>query len=102
MFLTVSLHLIQDFNGRNLLNFCETADYKKYARSLLKLLFTPAEMSESILFDNPAYTRSGEDVSVERYKTSLLMFSKLLSRLLLKDTTQMEVDVMHPRYKSES
>ena len=97
MFLRVSLHLIQDFNGRNLLNFCETADYKKYARSLLKLLFTPAEMSESILFDNPAYTRSGLDPA----RMSLWKGIRILSRFLFKGIPQMEVVAMHPRVKSE-
>lgn len=53
----------QDYNGTNLVNLHDTGDYKKYARSLLKFLFTPAEMSDSVLFENPNYARSGLDKS---------------------------------------
>ena len=53
----------QDFNGQNLLPVAKTADYKKYARTVMKILFTHDELSNSILISNPNYTRPDLDHS---------------------------------------
>ena len=53
----------QDFNDHNLLNVAKTADYKKYARKLIRILFTHDELSNSTLISNPNYTRPGLDHS---------------------------------------
>ncbi|CAF3343614.1 unnamed protein product [Rotaria socialis] len=45
------------FRGINLLTASKATDYKKYTRTILKLLFSSKELSESILISNPLYTR---------------------------------------------
>ncbi|CAF3364918.1 unnamed protein product [Rotaria sp. Silwood2] len=49
------------FNGINLLNVAKAADYKKYARTILQILFTVDELSDSVLIANPIYTKPGLD-----------------------------------------
>lgn len=43
------------------MSIAKAADYKKYARTILKILFTPSELSDSILIANPLYARPGLD-----------------------------------------
>ena len=38
-----------------------TGDCGRYSRQIMKILFTPDELSESILFYNPTYAKSGLD-----------------------------------------
>ncbi len=52
---------LKDFNGINLLTVSKSADYKKYARTIMKLLFSTDELANSILISNPIYARRGLD-----------------------------------------
>ncbi|CAF1361037.1 unnamed protein product, partial [Didymodactylos carnosus] len=50
-----------DYNGQNLLDIYARGDHTKYAREILKILFTNAEMSRSILMPNPIFSKPGLD-----------------------------------------
>ncbi|CAF4449379.1 unnamed protein product [Rotaria socialis] len=52
---------VVEFNGTNLLDVAKSADYKKYARTILKLIFSPGELSNSVLISNRIYARPGLD-----------------------------------------
>ncbi len=55
--------MLQEYNGINLLTVSKASDYKKYARTILRTLFTPDELSNSILIANPIYARPGLDTN---------------------------------------
>ncbi|CAF2070620.1 unnamed protein product, partial [Rotaria magnacalcarata] len=51
-----------EYNDQNLLSIYDASDHERFARKIMKVLFTPAKMSESILSVNPVYTtKSGLD-----------------------------------------
>ena len=52
----------QEYKGKNLLDIHDYGDHTRFARQLLKLLFTPAELSQSILYANTTYAKPGLDV----------------------------------------
>ncbi|CAF2139535.1 unnamed protein product [Rotaria magnacalcarata] len=52
---------IVSFNNQNLLDTYDSGSPGQFARSILKKLFTPAEMCESILYPNDNYTKPGLD-----------------------------------------
>ncbi|CAF4397832.1 unnamed protein product, partial [Didymodactylos carnosus] len=59
-FICLSLFL-HDYNGQNLLDIYARGDHTKYAREILKILFTNAEMSRSSLMPNPIFSKPGLD-----------------------------------------
>ena len=52
---------MQEYNGKNLLAIYDAGNCGRFARQTLKILFTSAELSESILFGSPAYAKPGLD-----------------------------------------
>ena len=69
-----SLYL-KEHDGQNLLDIHDAGDYARFARTLLKNLFTPAELSESILYSNPAYAKPGLDpIRMKKFKGKSLVF----------------------------
>ncbi|CAF3907306.1 unnamed protein product [Rotaria magnacalcarata] len=52
---------IVSFNNQNLLDTYDSGSPGQFARSILKKLFTPAEMCESILYPNDNYAKPGLD-----------------------------------------
>ncbi|CAF1506358.1 unnamed protein product, partial [Didymodactylos carnosus] len=54
-----------DYNGQNLLDIYARGDHTKYAREILKILFTNAEMSRSILMPNPIFSKPGLDPGLD-------------------------------------
>ena len=56
-----SLSYVKDYKGQNLLAVYDKDDPGRFARAIMKILFTSAEMSQSILYANPAYAKPGLD-----------------------------------------
>ncbi|CAF4480089.1 unnamed protein product, partial [Rotaria sp. Silwood2] len=52
---------IVEYNGQNLLDIHDAGDCGRFARTVLKNLFTSAEMSRSILYSYSIYTKPGLD-----------------------------------------
>ncbi|CAF1147892.1 unnamed protein product [Adineta ricciae] len=93
---------VVDFNGLNLITVSRATDYKKFARSLLKTLFSRAELANSILFSNQIYSRPGLDPSrmalwaeavCARFRIDPLHFDEFLRNCLRRTLAQMLCDV---------
>ncbi|CAM4966127.1 unnamed protein product [Rotaria socialis] len=97
------------FRGLNLLTIAQTANSKKYARIILKTLFTSDELSDSILFANPNYTRPGldpkrmatfTDAICARFKIDPDYFTEFFRTCLRRTLPQTICDVRRTRRRS--
>ncbi|CAF4564450.1 unnamed protein product, partial [Rotaria sp. Silwood2] len=52
---------IVEYNGQTLLDIHDAGDCGRFARTVLKNLFTPAEMSRSVLYSNSVYAKPSLD-----------------------------------------
>ena len=57
----ICLSYVKEHNGKNLLDIYDAGDYGRYARKVMKILFSPAEMSDSILYANSTFAKPGLD-----------------------------------------
>ncbi|CAF3473301.1 unnamed protein product [Rotaria sp. Silwood2] len=94
------------FNGINLLNVAKAADYKKYARTILQMLFTVDELSDSILIVNPIYNKPGldstrmakwTDAVSARFKIDPVRFDDFFRTCLRRTLPQMLCDTRRKR-----
>ncbi|CAF4387313.1 unnamed protein product [Rotaria sp. Silwood2] len=94
------------FNGINLLNVAKAADYKKYARTILQILFTVDELSDSVLIANPIYTKPGLDPTKmakwteavsSRFKIDPMRFDDFFRTCLRRTLAQMLCDTRRKR-----
>jgi len=66
---------MKPYKGINLLDIHDSGDCGRYARQVMKILFTPAEMSESIHYANSTYAKPGLDPKRMRiFKSRSLIF----------------------------
>ncbi|CAF2847724.1 unnamed protein product [Rotaria sp. Silwood2] len=91
------------YKGINLLDIHDSGDCGRYARRVMKILFTPAEMSESILYANPTYAKPGLDPKhavCARFNINPLHWDEFFSTCLHRSLTQILCDVYRD-YKHE-
>ncbi|CAF3883212.1 unnamed protein product [Rotaria magnacalcarata] len=50
---------VVEYNNQNLLSIYNAGDHGRYARRIMKILFTLEKMSQSILYANPTYAKPG-------------------------------------------
>ncbi|CAM4758682.1 unnamed protein product [Rotaria magnacalcarata] len=89
-------------NGQNLLDIYDAGDHGRYARKVMKILFTPVEMSESILYANSTYSKPGldpnrmqkfKDAVSARFRISDSHWDEFFNLCLHRSLTQMLCDV---------
>ncbi|CAF1001056.1 unnamed protein product [Rotaria sordida] len=90
------------YKGKNLLDIYDGGDCGAFARQVMKILFTPAEMSESILYANPTYAKPGLDPVLmrkfkeavrARFRISESHWHEFFTLCLRRTLTQMLCDV---------
>ncbi|CAF1544367.1 unnamed protein product, partial [Rotaria magnacalcarata] len=93
------------FNNENLLDTYDRGNPGQFARDILKKLFTPAEMSESILYPNDIYAKRGldanrmklfKDAVRARFKISESHWHEFFNICLRRTLTQMICDILWP------
>lgn len=103
---------IIEYNGKNLLGLHSTGDCGRYARQLLKMIFTVDELSDSILYPNPTYAKPGLDQTrmilfkeamCARFRISSVHWDEFFNCVLRRSLTQFLCDTRRKtKLKSKS
>ncbi|CAF2810427.1 unnamed protein product [Rotaria sp. Silwood2] len=66
---------VKEYNGQTLLDIHDAGDCGRFARTVLKNLFTPAEMSRSVLYSNSVYAKPSLDpIRTKKFKDKPIVF----------------------------